>query len=63
MPGKKVVLAIDDDQVQLKLFKNVLDSMYDVWTVSSATNAIKFLNENSVDIVLLDISMPNISGF
>ena len=64
MEEKKIsILAIDDDAVQLKSFKNILHPKYDIWTVNSASNAINFLNSNLVDIILLDISMPNISGF
>ena len=60
---KKSVLAIDDDATQLKLFRNILHPKYDIWTVNSATNAINFLNSNQVDVILLDIAMPNITGF
>ena len=63
MADKKAILAIDDDPVQLKMFRNILDQNYNVWTANSATNAIKFLNANKVDVILLDISMPNITGF
>ena len=60
---KKSVLAIDDDEVQLKVFDNVLSQKYEFYSVNSATNAINFLNSNQVDCILLDISMPNIDGF
>ena len=63
MADRKGILAIDDDPVQLKLFRNILEQNYNVWTANSATNAIKFLNANQVDLILLDISMPNITGF
>ena len=63
MREKKAILAIDDDPVQLKLFRSILDQNFNIWTANSATNALKFLNANAVDIILLDISMPNISGF
>ena len=59
----KIVLAIDDDATQLMMFKNVLHPGFNVFTVNSAANAIHFLNSNQADIILLDISMPNISGF
>ena len=63
MEKKTSVLAIDDDAVQLRLFRNILHPTYDIWTVNSATNAINFLNANQVDVILLDIAMPNITGF
>ena len=63
MENKKVVLSIDDNPQQLQEFKAVLGSRYDFRAVKAASEAISFLNANKVDVVLLDISMPNISGF
>ena len=63
MADKKIVLAIDDNVVQLKLFKEMLVPAYDLRTVKSASEAMNFMNKNQVDIILLDIEMPNISGF
>ena len=60
---KKSILAIGDDATQLKLFRNILHPKYDIWTVNSAANALNFMNSNTVDVILLDISMPNITGF
>ncbi|MCL2007041.1 MAG: response regulator [Treponema sp.] len=63
MAERKKVLAVDDNPVQLTLFKNILSNKYDLFTANSATNALKFMNESEVDIILLDIEMPNINGF
>ena len=63
MADRKKVLAVDDNPVQLTVFRNILGHNYDLFTVNSATNALKFMNENNVDVILLDIEMPNINGF
>ena len=63
MENKKIVLAIDDNLVQLDIFQKVLIPKYDVRPVKSASDAISFLNSNKVDVILLDIEMPNINGF
>ena len=65
MGSKKIVLAIDDNQMQLDMFHKILDSRYDVRTADCASSAMRFLslNEDKADIVLLDITMPHISGF
>ena len=63
MEDKKIVLAIDDNLVQLELFQKLLNSKYDVRVVKSASNALHYLNTNVADIILLDIEMPNITGF
>ena len=61
--SRKIVLAIDDDPVQLDLFKMTLGANYDVRVVESASSALKYLNEDKADVILLDIGMPNICGF
>ena len=64
MENKKVILAIDDNVAQLNLFQKQLAEKYDIRTVTSAANALRFLNsENVADLILLDIEMPNITGF
>ena len=63
MENKKVVLAIDDNVQQLKEFKLVLVPKYDLRVVKAASEALSFLNKSESDIILLDIEMPNISGF
>ncbi|MCL2792412.1 MAG: response regulator [Spirochaetaceae bacterium] len=63
MENKKIVLAIDDNVTQLDIFKTILVPKYDLRVVKAASGALSFLNNNKVDIILLDISMPNISGF
>jgi len=63
MSEKKIVLAIDDNVQQLSEFKSFLVPQYDLRVVKSASEAIAFLIRNTADVILLDIEMPNISGF
>ena len=63
MGDKKVVLAIDDNVPQLTEYKLFLAPKYDLRVVKSASEALSFLNKYESDIILLDIEMPNISGF
>ena len=63
MENGKIVLAIDDNLTHLEMFKKMLESRYDVRTVNSASSAMSFLNSSRADVILLDIEMPNISGF
>jgi DNA-binding NtrC family response regulator len=63
MANKKIVLAIDDNLQQLSEFKTMLGQKYDLRVVKAASEAISFLNKNQADVILLDIEMPNISGF
>jgi len=63
MENRKIILAIDDNAFQLKLYKEMLVPRYDLRVVKAATDALNFLSANSVDVILLDIEMPNVSGF
>ena len=63
MATKEIILAVDDNPVQLKLFNEMLVPRYDLRVVKAASEALNFLNSNTVDLILLDIEMPNISGF
>jgi len=61
--GRVVVLAIDDNLTQLDLYQKVLGTKYDLRPVKSASDALHFLNVDQADVILLDIEMPNITGF
>jgi len=63
MSEKKIVLGIDDNLQQLSEFKSILVPLYDLRVVKSASEAIAYLIRNTADVILLDIEMPNISGF
>jgi len=63
MENKKIILSIDDNVVQLRLYKEMLVPRYDLRVVKSASEALNFMNTTNVDLILLDIEMPNINGF
>jgi CheY-like chemotaxis protein len=60
---RKIILAIDDNAFQLRVYKEILASRYDFRAVKAAAEALNFLNSNKVDLILLDVEMPNASGF
>jgi len=61
--SKNIVLAIDDDKIQLAVFKGILARKYDLRTANSASEAMNYINNYLADVILLDFKMPNISGF
>jgi len=63
MDIKKAILVIDDEIMLLELAKKMLEPEYEVGIANSASSAIRFLNMHKVDLILLDITMPNITGF
>jgi len=63
MDEKTIIMAVDDNVMQLKIFQGILTPQYDIRVVKSASDALGLLKEVKVDLILLDIEMPNISGF
>ncbi len=60
--AKKKILIVDDDPTMLRMIKSLLDNEYRVFMAGSGMNAITFLANNKVDLILLDYEMPVISG-
>ncbi|MCR5747276.1 MAG: response regulator [Lachnospiraceae bacterium] len=56
------VLVVDDDPVALKLVKSYLDGTYKVNCVKSGMLALKFLEKQKPDVILLDCFMPEMNG-
>ena len=61
--SQKAVLAIDDAATQLSIFQVTLGSRYDLSLVKSAQEALKLMDVKKFDLLLLDIEMPEFSGF
>ena len=59
-----VVLAVDDQPPNLRLLEAVLTPRgYEVITAGSGTEALAILGERDVDLVLLDVVMPELDGY
>lgn len=60
---KKRILIVDDDKMNLKITElNLKRFGYEVHTVTSGMDAISFLKQQMVDLILLDIEMPIVNG-
>ena len=57
------ILVIDDDNFNLILAKKILEKQFQVSTVTSGKQGFSFLEQNNVDLILLDIRMPEMDGF
>ena len=58
------VLLVDDNETNLMLATMILEGMgVTVLTASSGEEAVAIANTSSLDLVLMDISMPGIDGF
>ena len=60
---KHCVLIIDDTPIQLVELGRILSSRYDVKIAKSGEEGLKVLKEHHIDLILLDLVMPGMSGF
>ena len=66
MPNKHKdrILLVDDEIITLKITRKLLmESGYEVDITSSSSEAMNLLGNTRYDLVIVDITMPSISGF
>lgn len=57
------ILAVDDVKLNLKVLGGLLSKFkIDLSTVTSGADAVKFMEENEVDLIFMDIMMPDMDG-
>lgn len=59
----KVILVVDDDRTNLVMAERLLADEYNIVSVASGEQALKFLSKRRPDLILLDINMPEMDGF
>ncbi len=60
----KKILIVDDDNILRSVLKHTLEQQrYQVTIVSSGTQALKSFAENTPDLIVSDVSMPEMDGF
>lgn len=59
---KKRILVVDDDNMNLSRTKVILGKYYDVLLAGSGIEALLKLKNEEIDMVLLDIDMPDMNG-
>ena len=57
-----IVLSVDDSPIVQISIKRALSDHYNVMLASQAAEALKILNKYSVELVLLDLTMPDVDG-
>ncbi len=62
-PKPKTVLIVDDDEGMRDTLTAILKRDYRVLKVASGEAALPILNKEDVDLILLDVRLPGISGF
>ncbi len=60
---KQTILAVDDNPTNLKVLELVFRNIYEVISVDNGFDAIEVCNNDAIDLVLLDIMMPEMDGY
>jgi len=58
----KTILVVDDTVLDIDILSEILDA-YDIIETTNGKYAIEILEEEKVDLILLDVMMPNMDGF
>lgn len=56
------VLAVDDSPVMQELIRRALTNHYQVLVADNAVDALSTLSRETITVLLLDVSMPDIDG-
>ena len=60
----RTILVVDDDPVALRLMDATLTHLgHSVVCIERPVDALRFLEENNPDVVVLDVLMPDMNGF
>lgn len=61
-PQRSRILIVDDEASAREALEIVLEDQYDIVSTGDGAQALRIVKEKPVDVVLLDITMPKISG-
>lgn len=60
--NKKNILYVDDENINLRIFKNTFRKDYKIYTASSAKEGLDILAKNQIHLVITDQRMPEMTG-
>lgn len=60
---KPTILIVDDMQVNLVILSGILKDEYHIKIAKSAAQAMEIVSYGGIDLILLDIVMPNMNGY
>lgn len=59
---KYSILYVDDEDINLRVFKNTFRREFNLFLANSAKEGLKILSENQIDVVITDQRMPELTG-
>lgn len=59
---KYTILYVDDEESNLRIFRNTFRKQYNIITASSGDEALSLLENKEIDLILTDQRMPGMSG-
>ena len=60
---KKKLLIVDDDEINVGIFQELLEDQYALATASNGQQCLEKIGRFKPDLVLLDIMMPGMDGY
>jgi putative nucleotidyltransferase with HDIG domain len=62
---QKNILVVDDEMMNIRMVEHILKSEenYNILSAVNSTDAMEILKNNKIDLILLDVLMPDINGF
>ena len=60
---KYTILIVDDEPINIDVFVGIFSNEYEVKAAKSGKEALKILKQYHIDLVLLDIMMPQMDGY
>ena len=63
MQEKSKILAVDDNSINLAVIEELLESQYNLMTVSTGIDALKIAQEFQPDLIILDIMLHGMNGY
>ena len=60
---KASILIVDDEPINIEILAHSLQERYWVHALNCGKAALEFVRERPVDLILLDVQMPDLCGF
>lgn len=61
--NKKTILVVDDTETNIDILLELLSDRYDILVALDGESALEIVQVDKVDLILLDIMMPEMDGY